>query len=418
MTGAKKARVKKNLLSIIKFEYLRTVKRPAFWFSTFLVPLIMMVVVGITAYSNIQAEKKSKEVAQDKEKIVVVDEAGIISDKFELPIVGVEDLDKEIEQVKKGELDLIVYVPEDFAATKQYSIYAADKGIISNGSYKNVASYFINSSIIDGVENPSIKSLINAKLNVQEKFFDKDGKEIVSGFHIFVLPIISFLIFFLSVFIGAQYLLQSVSEEKENRMIETLLAIVDARDLIWGKIAGLSLVILTQMGVWMAGAVSAFFIGNQTLSILEMVDMGLVKQSITFGAVGILLCLVLCGFLLYSAIMVGVGSVATSQKDSQSLSAVFIIMAVLPMYFIPVLISDPNGVIAKIFSYFPSTSAFTLALRNSLGVLGAGEIVLGLILNFIYVVIAFWVAVKMFRLGILMYSRRPSIKEVAMVFFK
>ncbi len=410
--------MKKNLLSIIKFEYLRTVKRPAFWLSTLLVPMLMMVVVGITAYSNIQAEKKTKDVAQDKEKIVVIDEAGIISDKFGLSMARVEDLDDEIEQVKNGALDLVVYIPENFAATKEYFIYAADKGIMANGNYKNVASYFINSGIIEGVENPSIKSLINAPLSTKQLFYDKDGKEVISGFHIFVLPAISFLVFLLSVFIGAQYLLQSVSEEKENRMIETLLAIVDSRDLIWGKIMGLSLVILTQMAVWGAGGAAAFLIGNQTSSLLKMVDMGLVKQTITFGAVAILFFFVLFGFLLYSAIMVGVGSIATSQKDSQSLSAVFIIMAVLPMYFMPVLLSDPNGIIARAFSYFPSTSAFTLALRNSLGVLGVGEVLFGLFLNLFYVVIAFWIAVKMFKLGILMYSRRPSLKEVVMVFFK
>jgi ABC-2 type transport system permease protein len=146
------------------------------------------------------------------------------------------------------------------------------------------------------------------------------------------------------------------------------------------------------------------------------VDFGDVFSGISPVAVLITVLLTFLGFLFFSAIMVGVGSVAANYKDSQSLSSIFIVSAVAPMWFITALLSDPTGIVSQIFTYFPTTSALVLLFRNSIEALTWWELSLGIALNLVYVALAFWVAVKMFDLGILMYNRKPNWKEIRSVF--
>jgi ABC-2 type transport system permease protein len=147
-------------------------------------------------------------------------------------------------------------------------------------------------------------------------------------------------------------------------------------------------------------------------------DLPINFADISFAPLPLNLFFTLTGFLLFAAIMVGVGSIGTSYRDSQSLSGIFIMLSVMPFYFITILIADPNGPLAIFTSYFPLTAPMILLIRNSLQALSPAESVLGVVVMLAYVAIAFWAATKMFDLGSLMYNRRPSAKEVLTVLRK
>jgi ABC-2 type transport system permease protein len=410
-----------KLFTVFKFEYFQTLKRPGFWLSTLFFPIFIVVIIAISGYSSITATQNAEQALADtSQTIVVVDQAGII----EPQILGEnyetgQDLDQQIERVQNQEIRAVFYIPNNFPETKNYEIYAQDQGLFANFSYPDVFNRLIKATIASELEDSQVSQLFNAGFNPQTTmYYDESGQPVESGLGALILPIASFIIFFMAVFISAQYLLQSVAEEKENRMIETILSVLNSRTLIVGKILGLSLVVLTQLGIWLLGGVISLLAAQSYLDLTEFVDLSSVWDSIQPGAVLVTVLMTFLGFLFFSAIMVGVGSVAANYKDSQSLSSVFIISAIFPIYFISALVSDPTGPIAQIFTYFPTTSALVLLFRNSLGALTAWELALGIALNLAYVALAFWIAVKLFDLGILMYNRKPTWKEVGGMFRK
>ncbi|MCA9382320.1 ABC transporter permease, partial [Candidatus Dojkabacteria bacterium] len=209
---------------------------------------------------------------------------------------------------------------------------------------------------------------------------------------------------------NSQSLLQSVAMEKENRMIEIMLSIIDSKTLVRGKILGLMGSGITQLVIWLVlGTIGLVVLNSTKLASLNLnIDLG----SITILSVVLSLFLAFCGFLTIASIMVGVGAMGKNYRDSQSLSSIFILISVFPIYFISILISDPNSILAIIFSYFPLTSPMILLLRSAFGQLKTVELIIGVLLTLLYTIIAFYLAPKLFDLGSLMYSRRPTMKEI------
>lgn len=399
----------KNIITVAKFEYFRTVKKLSFWLTTISIPVLMIVLVIISGLNSIQTEERFEQLSKDTKEILILDEANVINkDYVKEPMKLVDNFDQALDRVKKSEVDALIHYPEDIYEGDNYKIYAQDKGLLGQVGYSSAADNLLNLSVISKVEDQSISKLLLTKPGQETVIYDKEGKVVDDLAKRIAIPVISGAIFVLAVFISASYLLQSVSEEKENRMIELILSIVKDDILIYGKILGLSLVVLTQLILWLVMSLGIFAFAMKAFSF----NIPLVISGVDLITIGFNLFFVLAGFLLFAAIMVGVGAVGTSYKDSQNLSGTFIMISTIPLYFITAIITDPNGPLSMVLSYFPLTSAMIFLIRNSLNVLPVPELILGFVLNIIYVIIAFIIATKLFKLGSLMYNRKPTMNEI------
>jgi len=188
---------------------------------------------------------------------------------------------------------------------------------------------------------------------------------------------------------------------------------VSKHELIAGKVLGLSLIALTQLAIWATLIGGVVYVALNRLALPpETLAIGdtLAHISLTDGLVTLLY--IVFGYLLFASIMVGVGSIGTTQRESQQMSSIFIIAAIFPVYFSSLIVADPDGAIAQFFTYFPFTSALIGLLRHALDALSLHELLFSLLLNSVYVIAAFWLAQKLFTLGMLMYNRKPSWREV------
>lgn len=446
-----------NTLIVAKYEYLRTVKKASFWLATISVPLLMGVLIFISGFASFSSAQKLEELSSEIDEIAVIDETGLIkSDALKSPYKLITDSDKQaqIERVKKHELPALFFYPRNLGNSESVNdttieIYSKYDGLFSGSAYEGPAAELIEQAAENQINSPRVKTILTSSLKQDNTFFDENGNEAFFNFADLIFPIVSLLAFFIIVFTSAQYLLQSVSEEKENRMIETILSIINSRDLIYGKTIGLSLVVITQLLAWavlgtvftlLAGVIIAGLAGDELTNSLSqsgnIINTGgannalaslpfdKVSQSIgdsrnlSFSRLLLNFYYIFMGVLLFAGVMVGAGSLGTTYKDSQSLSSPFILVAIFPIYFITLLLSDPNGTAAMIASYFPLTSPLVLLIRNSLGALSPAETIISILVVFIYVVGAFWLSVKLFDLGALMYNRRPTWKEVVAVLKK
>jgi ABC-2 type transport system permease protein len=206
------------------------------------------------------------------------------------------------------------------------------------------------------------------------------------------------------IFIGivgmGQHMISSIIEEKNSRIIEMLLSTISPFELMAGKILGLAGVGLAVMVMW---GVAAY--GAATRQGIE-IDIGV--ELLVYGLLYYIL-----GFVLFSALLAGVGSVCNTIKETQSLMMPIMMVFIVPMIAWPALARDPNGDLARVLSYVPPTTPMIMVLRlASSPEIWWGEIVLSFLVLAAGVLVAIWAAAKIFRTGILMYGKRPGPREV------
>jgi ABC-2 type transport system permease protein len=209
-----------------------------------------------------------------------------------------------------------------------------------------------------------------------------------------------FMIYMGIIGIGQQ-MLSSVIEEKNSRIIEMLLSAVSPFELMAGKILGLGAIGLTIVGLWTA--VSYGSVVSQGISV-----------DITGKLLFYFVVYYILGFLLFSSLLAAIGSVCNTLKETQELMMPVILVMILPMIAWFKLVQSPDGVFARVLSLVPPVSPLVMPLRISAGSnVGIFEILASVGLLAASVLLTMWLAGKIFRTGILMYGKRPSLREIS-----
>lgn len=240
---------------------------------------------------------------------------------------------------------------------------------------------------------------------------DKDGKTSAvtnadrgSGF----APMAFMYLLMITVMTAAQMLLTNTVEEKSNRIIEVLLSSVSPAQLMQGKIWGIGATGLTLSASWAICAMLGMSLAERMLPGVDLSALAAVKDPLYLASfVGYFLL----GYLLYAAILVGVGSVTNSLKEAQNLlTPVFMVLGIplVSMFFI---VEEPNGLVAKVLSYIPLFTPFVMMNRAS-GPPEVYEYVITTVLLLTSVWFAFRFAGKIFRVGVLMTGNPPKLKEI------
>jgi ABC-2 type transport system permease protein len=215
----------------------------------------------------------------------------------------------------------------------------------------------------------------------------------------FVIPYAFTMMLVMAIFISSGYLLRGVSDEKEGRVAEIILSSVTAQDLFVGKVLGLGAVGLTQVGVWMMmGGTPMLF----TTFIADFPVRALVAAPILF----------LLGYTLFGVLFAALGAVGGSWRESQQLSAWISMLAIVPLIFMPILLDQPNGGFSISLSLFPFTAPITVMMRLALTDVPLYQILLSIVSMVITIVLIVKLCVKIFRTGMLIYGKRPGVKEL------
>jgi ABC-2 type transport system permease protein len=193
-------------------------------------------------------------------------------------------------------------------------------------------------------------------------------------------------------------LIRSLVEEKSNRLIEIIISSCTANELLTGKILGLSALGLTQITIW-------FLIG------ISLVGSALIPVEF-FTNIPIILIYFILGFIFYSSMFVGIGSIVTSEQEAQQITTYLSFLLILPIIFVLPALENPNAVYIQVLSYIPFTLPSFMMLRLNISPVPVWEILVTITIMIfsIYVMIIF--SAKIFRIGILSYGKRPALKEL------
>jgi ABC-2 type transport system permease protein len=222
----------------------------------------------------------------------------------------------------------------------------------------------------------------------------------------FVLPLVLTIFFIASLFGGAQYLMQAVLDEKENRTMEVVVTSVTPTQLMAGKVIGLGAVGLLQMVVWLLAFAVALAVLRPRIPFLQNV-------SLKPDFIALSLLLFSLQYVLLGAFMAAIGSMVVDAKQGQNYSSPFTIIAIAPMWFLAVILIDPNGVFAVILSLFPLTSPLVLLMRYGMVSVPAWQIIVAVVLLALSAAAAIWLAGRIFRVGMLRFDKGVKWNELA-----
>ncbi len=222
-------------------------------------------------------------------------------------------------------------------------------------------------------------------------------------------PVIFVYLLWISVFTVSQMLLTNTIEEKSNRTIEVLLSSISPLQLMGGKISGIAATGLTVVGSWIV----FFFIATKIIPVVmgtpASLDLSVLATDPLY--IGSFIAYFVLGYLLYAALLVGIGSVVNTLKEAQNLMTPVTLLLIAPLLAMVPIGRDPNGTLAKLLSYFPPFTPFVM-MNRAAGPPTIAEYVLTTLLLVVSIGAAMWAAAKVFRIGILLTGKPPRPTEI------
>ncbi|AFL79875.1 ABC-type Na+ efflux pump, permease component [Aequorivita sublithincola DSM 14238] len=427
-----------HLPLIIKREYLTKVRNKSFIIMTFLTPFIFAGIFALVAYlSSLNSDTVRA--------ISVMDESGLFADQFkssphtQYKMLQNVSLDEAKKEAETNEFYGLLYIPktenlEDLS--KKITFYSEDSPSLSMMSDINrMLESRVNTLKLKeaGIDSETIKNLhINISAN-QETFKGKETSKLGSGLKLVFGAAAGYLLFMFIIIYG-NMIMRSVIEEKTSRVIEVIISSVKPRVLLLGKIFGTTLAGISQVLVWivlilvlMTTVTTIFGIDPAAASPSQQViensidggtqqllqDVMLEINNLPIANLIIMFILFFVGgYLLYASLYASVGAAVDSETDTQQFMMPILTPLILAVYvgFFTVM-DNPHGTVSQVFSYIPFTSPVVMLMRIPFGVPIWQQIVSVVILfgTFIGMV---WFAAKIYRVGILMYGKKPTYKEI------
>ena len=439
-----------KILLIIKREYLTKVKKKAFLIATLGVPILLF---GIQAGAIYLAVSDG----DDHKKVQVIDESGLFknilkSDKKN----DFTFLNTPLDQAKKAfvesKADALVYIPKNIVeepkGMKMFAEKTVNQGIrddVENALQAEIRNIRLTRANID------VKVIEDNRVNVVAETFtiSEEGKEqsSSSGMAMAIGGITAFILYFTILMSGSQVMM-GVIEEKSSRIIEVIISSVRPTQLLMGKIIGIGLVGLTQFLLWIVMSIAISSVASGVLAsrmqskIESQVTSGMTaeqKKEVTkqimaknpmagiqkglesLPVAKILFCFLfyyLGGYVLYSSLYAAVGAAVENIQDAQQFSLPLTIPIIVSFMFAQGVIKDPDGQLAFWASIIPFTSPINMMVRLPFGV-PTWELILSMVLLVLGFIASTWFAGRIYRVGILMFGKKPTWKELGKwIFYK
>lgn len=428
-----------HLPLIIRREYLTKVRNKSFIIMTFLSPLIMIALISVVAYlSQLNSNKKRT--------ISVLDDSGLFAEVLNNTenttynyIVGsqIEDAKAFVKKeehygllyIENGDLDAISNSVQFFSED------APSLTVISSMENKIERKIRDLKLIANGLDVAQIQKSSTSVSIVQESFDGQKSSKIDNILKLAFGGIAGYLLFMFIIIYG-NMIMRSVIEEKTSRIIEVIISSVKPIQLMMGKIIGTSLAGITQFAIWiiLLGILSTIVSivlgidltaaqGQQQEMVQQAMNSPKLQDEVTLAIqsfqnlpltnliIAFLLFFV-CGYLLYSSLYAAVGAAVDNETDTQQFMLPILMPLILAVYVgVFTVIEDPHGTVSTVFSFIPFTSPVVMLMRIPFGV-PLWQQLLSLLLLIGTFTFTVWFAAKIYRVGILMYGKKPSYKTI------
>jgi len=426
-----------NISIIIGREFNERVRKKSFVVVTILMPLLM---VGLSLAPALIMRYSHGDVRE----IVVLDRSGIVAPQLEDGgQLRFEPSDLPLDEARKayaekfGVLEIGADILSDPSAVRLYTSRSSSLAVesaLSSRIGKIVEQHKLRSYDIENLEQ--ILADVRTDIDIQV-FRDDDGEARSSSSAVFsaVGFVLGFVLYMFLLIYGSM-VMQSVIEEKNSRVLEVMVSSVRPFELMMGKILGVAAVAVVQIVIWtvlvagVGSVVVPMVVPSDVMQAVEAVNsgaMGVAESGISgdmlsaltlsmdIGYIlklfGLVLLFMVGGYLLYSSMFAAVGSAVDNVQDAGQLQTPLMVPIILSIIAMTAVVGDPDSTLAFWFSVIPFTSPIVMVARIPYGI-PAWEIVLSLVLLYATFVGMVWLAAKIYRVGIFMYGKKPTLREM------
>jgi ABC-2 type transport system permease protein len=348
----------RNIFLVIKYEIITTLKKRSFWILTFVFPaFILLLSLGTQAIGGRAIEEAQEEASSIEHQanmgsaVGYVDQAGIIQ---EIPVWIPKDFfeyypdeDAAKTALETGVVRQYYLIPSNFLETGEYYLVDRDYQPMRSSSNAEIFEEVISTNLIEQAEFGEI--LNNPTPSIQYHQLEASTGRDETNPLTFIVPFATLFIFFFTITTSSGFMLTSVTREKESRTAEVLLVSIKPRELMLGKVIGLGVVALLQMGIWMGGALFGL---NHSSEFSDLA--GTFSLPPGFVVWGILFFLF--GYFLYASLLGAIGALAPNAREGGQFTFIIILPLLIPIWFNVAFTESPDGTVATFLSMFPLTS--------------------------------------------------------------
>jgi ABC-2 type transport system permease protein len=427
-----------NVLMVIRREYLDRVRKKSFWIGTLVFPLIMVLfVVGPLAlamlssgapkkvavvdstgrlFEPMQTEMKSRAAAEKDEEQEKKPEAesqeGIVLES--VPLRGtVEATYAALKpRVNKDDLYAVVTIGDDLESDTNFHYYGRNVG--DPRTQQRLESALERAVTLLRLERADLKTdpetLRKAMKGIEFETFQvsASGTDSKKGFmEAYFGTFLFVFMLYMTLLLYGIAVMRGILEEKSNRVMEVLLGSLSPQELMTGKILGVGLVGLTQVGIYVITALVLPLLvpgaGGAMASVLDALNPVRMLWFLVFFVIG---------YFMYTALFAAVGAVCNSEQEAQNLQSPVIMCLVIPMVATFFFVSQPDSTIARVVSLVPLFTPMVMVMRINTLTPPLWEILLSIVLTVGFTWLLFRGVAKIFRIGILMYGKRPTVPEI------
>ncbi|MCS6846748.1 MAG: ABC transporter permease [Anaerolineae bacterium] len=394
---------------VLKHEFRTIVSKPSFWFGIIGLPIIvgaMVIVIGLVS-GVATAAVVAQRTGQPNLPHGFVDYAGIIrqlDDGFE-PFAGEPEAERALQA---GAIEAFYVIPADYVQSGEVRMVMKELDDSPLGPRQRTDDFqrMLNRNLLD---DEALWAQLDRQVNITQSesvatVRTRTGPSF-GGFSPLMYGVA--LLFFVVLMTASAYLMQSVTTEKENRVIEILMSSVTPTELLAGKILGLSLVGLIQLVLWFGSAILAF----TRLPFLSEVIGPISAVAVLLTALFFVL-----GYFVYAGLLAGLGALMPGSREAAQYTFLLLLPLFVPIYLNTAIAAEPNGPLAVALSLIPFTSPLVMPMRLFGASVSPLEVAISLALLAGLVYLAINASGRAFRAQALLSGSKPTLKQVIAAF--
>lgn len=405
-----------NIWTIFLYELWRGVRRKGYLFATFGIPALMFVLMfGYNAIQSLQEPTPAEDILSpfDFEGIQqagYVDASGLfaeVPEALQEMLIPYPDEAAARAAMQSGEVDVFYIISPDYLESGDVTLHlpSFSLSLLNNGPIEQLVYRTLAADA-----KPELLRRLSDPVTIVPYNLQRDGDAAQDEDADFLMIYVFTIVFLMALFLTNTYLMQTVIEEKENKLIEILVTTVTPTQLLAGKILAMSLLGIAQILVWVGALLLALrlVVNLEAFSTVTV----LLNIRVQTDMLPLMLVYFILGYLLFAAVYAGVGALAGSLRESSQYVALVTIIAVLPFYFFTLFVQTPNAPIAVGLSLFPITAPIAMMMRLNITTVPPLEVATSLGLLVIFVIILMWVAGRLFRVQTLLSGKFPSLRDI------
>ncbi|MES2691804.1 MAG: ABC transporter permease [Bacteroidota bacterium] len=421
-----------KIFLVTQREYITRVRKKSFIVMTIAAPLLIVLFYGVVIYFAV-----NRDIGATKKDIFVSDESGAFTGKLKNNdnisfTYGLVPRAQQQDFLNKEEYYGLLIIPKtDNDTLYKVKLISKDQAALSTViAIEKQLENEVKTTLLksNGIDAGTLKTINDTRVDVETIKSTDKGLESGNVGASTVLGYAGAIIIYMFIFIYGVQIMRGVIEEKSNRIVEVIISSIKPFELMFGKIAGIALVGLTQFTIWvvlvtvLGGGISGLVMQQmdtvaQSGQAAQSSDVGEIMGALSgFNftyLIGMFVFYFLGGYLFYGALFAAIGSAVDNETDTQQ----FMLPVTMPLIFALVLAqsaiaANPNGTLAFWLSVIPLTSPVVMMVRLPFDVplwqtlLSMASLVAGFIFTT-------WLAGRIYRVGILMYGKKPSYKLMA-----